>query len=267
MLCMRYITHKSMYFHHMLVWAIMGWMVVGANAYAAQEAVLTSGKVVQVINGKNFTLATGKTVRLASIQVPNKARSSDEKDEPQSHEAFKALQQQLEGKTVQLESIDSAEDRHGRMIAWVYDEQGAFVQCEILKRGMGWVYSFFDSADKAKELLACEAEAEKSKLGVWGEPNYAVLDADHAESAISQFRLVQGTVKKVEDHVNTVYINFGEDWKTDFTIIVDLKDTEHFATGWLHNLEGKKVRVRGWVFDKNGPAIELTHPEQLEIQS
>jgi micrococcal nuclease len=30
-------------------------------------------------------------------------------------------------------------------------------------------------------------------------------------------------------------------------------------------LEGALVRIRGWVDDRDGPRIELTHPEQLEV--
>jgi hypothetical protein len=32
----------------------------------------------------------------------------------------------------------------------------------------------------------------------------------------------------------------------------------------LASLEGQRVRVRGWVESWNGPAIEATHPEQIE---
>ena len=30
-------------------------------------------------------------------------------------------------------------------------------------------------------------------------------------------------------------------------------------------LEGALVRVRGWVDDRDGPRIEVTHPEQIEV--
>ena len=29
--------------------------------------------------------------------------------------------------------------------------------------------------------------------------------------------------------------------------------------------EGKRVRVRGWLKSFNGPLIEATHPEQIEL--
>jgi hypothetical protein len=30
-------------------------------------------------------------------------------------------------------------------------------------------------------------------------------------------------------------------------------------------LKGKRVRVRGWLKNFNGPSITVTHPEQIEI--
>ncbi len=30
-------------------------------------------------------------------------------------------------------------------------------------------------------------------------------------------------------------------------------------------LEGALVRIRGWVDERDGPRIEVTHPEQIEV--
>jgi micrococcal nuclease len=31
------------------------------------------------------------------------------------------------------------------------------------------------------------------------------------------------------------------------------------------SLERRRVRVRGWIEERNGPRIEASHPEQIEI--
>jgi hypothetical protein len=33
----------------------------------------------------------------------------------------------------------------------------------------------------------------------------------------------------------------------------------------VESLKGKRLRVRGWVKSRNGPMIEATHPEQIEL--
>jgi hypothetical protein len=30
-------------------------------------------------------------------------------------------------------------------------------------------------------------------------------------------------------------------------------------------LDGRRIRVRGWLRSRNGPMIEATHPEQIEL--
>ena len=30
-------------------------------------------------------------------------------------------------------------------------------------------------------------------------------------------------------------------------------------------MEGKRIRVRGWLRSYNGPVIDVTHPEQIEL--
>jgi micrococcal nuclease len=55
--------------------------------------------------------------------------------------------------------------------------------------------------------------------------------------------------------------------RSDFTISVERKDASAFTTAGidLKGLTGKGVQVRGWVEWRNGPMIEASHPEQIEI--
>jgi hypothetical protein len=64
------------------------------------------------------------------------------------------------------------------------------------------------------------------------------------------------------------YINFGADWRKDFTVSIRRRDLRDFRKAWgerLKKLEGKAVRVRGWLRLRNGPMIEATHAEQIEV--
>lgn len=64
-----------------------------------------------------------------------------------------------------------------------------------------------------------------------------------------------------------IYLNFAEDWRADFTISIARKTAKAFEAAGLdlHALAGKRVRVRGWVERRNGPMIEATYPEQIEL--
>ncbi|MEQ9608241.1 MAG: thermonuclease family protein, partial [Kiloniellaceae bacterium] len=62
------------------------------------------------------------------------------------------------------------------------------------------------------------------------------------------------------------YLNFAEDWREDFTISLDRRAERLFTEQGLDlgDYAGKRVRVRGWLKVRNGPMIEVTHPEQIE---
>ncbi len=64
-----------------------------------------------------------------------------------------------------------------------------------------------------------------------------------------------------------VYLNFGPDWRTDFTIAIAPRDRRRFTRAGLlpGDWDGRRLRVRGWLKRYNGPMIEATHPEQIEL--
>lgn len=222
-------------------------------------------RVEAVPTAKTLLLENGQVVRLAAIQAPNRARHAQERNDTLAEQAHRWLEAQVRGDRVRVEAVSRTPDRHGRIVARVYDGEGRLLQAELLRAGMGWAYTFPDTRDMAAELLAAEREAEAAQRGVWAEPDYAVLEPDDAMPYRGEFRLVEGDVRSVNESKGRYYLNFGEDWKTDFTLMVSARDARRFEEGWLMGLAGKRVRVRGWLFRMNGPAMELTHPEQLEV--
>ena len=63
------------------------------------------------------------------------------------------------------------------------------------------------------------------------------------------------------------YLNFGTDWKTDFTVVVPPDAVRLFRREGVDipSFQGRTVRVRGWLRWYNGPQMEVTHPEQIEV--
>ena len=64
-----------------------------------------------------------------------------------------------------------------------------------------------------------------------------------------------------------MYLNFGNDWKTDFTVTLGPMARRLFKKAGIEplSLEGKRIRARGWLKKRNGPMIEASHPEQIEV--
>ncbi len=62
-------------------------------------------------------------------------------------------------------------------------------------------------------------------------------------------------------------MNFGRRWSQALTVTILKRHERMFAGAGLQPkaLEHRGVRVRGWVEERNGPRIEATRPEQIEI--
>ncbi len=77
----------------------------------------------------------------------------------------------------------------------------------------------------------------------------------------------RGTVAAVGEGGGRLYLNFAPDWRSDFTISVERKDASAFAAAGidLKKLAGTRLRARGFLAWRNGPMIEASHPEQIEL--
>ncbi|MEO7224288.1 MAG: thermonuclease family protein, partial [Devosia sp.] len=64
-----------------------------------------------------------------------------------------------------------------------------------------------------------------------------------------------------------VFLNFGRHYKEDFTAVIDARALRLFADAGIDPAKfgGALLRVRGWIDDRDGPRIAITHPEQIEL--
>jgi hypothetical protein len=78
---------------------------------------------------------------------------------------------------------------------------------------------------------------------------------------------VEGRVLLADRRSSRIFLNFGRFWKEDFTAVIEGPALRLFERDALDPLalEGALVRIRGWVDDRDGPRIEITHPEQIEV--
>jgi len=94
-------------------------------------------------------------------------------------------------------------------------------------------------------------------------------DGPAAELAAERgrFTVVEGKVLSVRESAGTIYMNFGRQWSQALTVTILKRNERSFAAAGLEprTLENRRLRVRGWLEDRNGPRIEATRPEQIEI--
>jgi endonuclease YncB( thermonuclease family) len=238
-------------------------MVGGAGAGRADPP----APVAEIVDGDTVRLADGRVVRLAGIEAPKPPPGGETaRAWPLSDAARDALDELLRGRAVALREAGTQPDRHGRWVAHLFREDGVWIEGELLRRGVARVRTAAEDRAQAGEMLALEEEARNARRGLWRSPAFAVRDAA-AVGRGEGFQLVEGRVVEAAAVKGDVYLNFGPDWRTDFTVQIPRRVLRLFREAKLDPAawSGRRVRVRGWLQSRNGPLIEATHPEQIEL--
>ncbi|MDE0389010.1 MAG: thermonuclease family protein [Rhodospirillales bacterium] len=226
-------------------------------------------RVVEVIDGSTVLLEDGETVRLAGIEAPkHTSRDAASRTEPLAEKAKQALVDLVQGRRVGLATGNVPRDRYGRLRGHLMrSDDGTWIQGALLAAGLARVHSLVDDRAGVAEMHAIERGARADRRGIWSQPRYQVLTASKADDGLHSFQLVEGRVKAAAVVRGRGYLNFGDDWREDFTVSIGPRDRRRFETEGIaiEDYEGRLVRVRGWVDSFNGPMIEATHPEQIEV--
>lgn len=81
-------------------------------------------------------------------------------------EASEFTRRMVEGKEVCLEFDWRIKDKYGRLLAYVYLEDGTFINSEIIKQGYGYAYTRYPFK-YMDEFRNYEKEARKNGIGLW----------------------------------------------------------------------------------------------------
>jgi endonuclease YncB( thermonuclease family) len=225
-------------------------------------------RAVEIVDGDTLRLDDGREVRLVGLQAPKLPLGRpDFPTWPLAPEAKAALAELALDETLQLFYGGARMDRYGRVLAHLVRSDGEWVQGAMLTRGLARTYSFADNRALVPQLLERERAARAARRGIWALDWYRIRKPRETEADIDSYQLVEGRVLAVAEQRSNSYLNFGADWRTDFTLVADSRARRLCAAEGLDlpALEGRLLRARGWIESFNGPMIEITHPEQIEV--
>ncbi len=252
----------------MLRWFFICVTLLGAAPAAAAGAEQDTATVREVIDGDTLTLDTGETVRLVGIQAPKLPLDRPHFAKwPLADEARAALIELGKGQPVRLSYGGARRDRYNRLLEHLHRAaDDRWLQGEMLARGMARVYTFSDNRALAGEMLALEQAARAARRGIWADEFYRIRNVDELDRFIDSFQLVEGKILNSAKLRDYIFLNFGADYRTDFTVAIAKRDWKNFTAEEIDPAlwRGHSVRVRGWLEKRNGPVIEITHPEQIE---
>lgn len=225
--------------------------------------------VDQVIDPLRIRLQDGRIIQLTGLEIPG-LEASDPGD--QATQTFEWLKKTVEKKQVTFyQTKHESEGRRNRMGHYLGHietrEDKIWIQGAYLLNGWAHVQPSPLHTEMATQMLNLQSRAMENKRGLWAEEKQAVLNPDNATEKMNSWAIVEGKIVKTAMSNNTVYLNFGDDWRKDFTIGVEPEIRRQLSKKQISaiDLQGRHIRVYGWIESYNGPFIKLSNAAWLEI--
>lgn len=129
-----------------------------------------SVRVVRVIDGDTIEACCigwkRESIRYIGINTPETDHPT-KGVEAYGKEAKEANRKLVAGKTVRLEFDVQQRDRHGRLLAYVYLDDGTFVNAWLVEQGYAQVMTVPPNVKHQQLFLKLQLEAEETRRGLW----------------------------------------------------------------------------------------------------
>jgi endonuclease YncB( thermonuclease family) len=246
--------------------ALASFLPVSADAQAAPEAgCLTAplpARAASTPDPRSLALEDGRVLRVAGIE----SFALLHPDGVAADAALRArLRQLAEGSDLRIELLSAKKDRYGRLPAVVALADGRTLQEALLGEGLAIALTS-GTTPCFTRFLAAEDEARRAERGFWAETALPKARPQALASRIGRFAIFEGRVVSVGIRRSATYLNFGERWSEDVSVEVRGRDRDLFNGGAdLAGLEGRLVRVRGFLDERAGPRLVVRSPAQIEV--
>ncbi|MGH6844344.1 MAG: thermonuclease family protein [Methylocella sp.] len=233
----------------------------------------TSGKVVSVDERLELTLENGIRLKNAGVDAPRPTPGDPDLDV----RARDRLSQWLGGQEIFFRPLEPGLDRWGRIVAFIFavapeSANGPApvpVGAALIDAGLARYEPSAAARPCRSVLLAAEAGARASGLGLWADPYYAIIAAadrrSFAEKAGSSV-IVEGRISGIASRRPRITLYFGPRHGWDFSVTILPRNNKIFEAAYssLAGLTGQTVRVRGLLDTRFGPQIEISDPDEVE---
>jgi endonuclease YncB( thermonuclease family) len=229
-----------------------------------------SAEVAAVIDGDTLQLADGAVLRLSGIEAPKRDLAPhDDALARLARAAAEALKAAIGSRPITLRQDAGKRDRYGRRLAQAFSDGGVWLQEALVVQGLARVHGDGRNRLGLEALLKTEAQAREAGRGIWRHPLFTVRAADDPklERFAGRFQIIEGRVFAAAIVKGIGFINFGADRHTDLTLVLkkpalDLGGPAMMDLAWLTS---KPIRCRGWLDLYDGPRIDISQPEQIEV--
>ena len=137
----------------------------GTERQIAELIAVVDGDTIDVIVDGQF-----ERVRYIGVDTP-------ELEDPYYTEASMANRILLGNGNLTLVRDVSETDRYGRMLRYVFNQQGTFINYELINNGFAHLVTFPPDVACADTFLAAQEDARNRQAGIWGLPHFQESDS------------------------------------------------------------------------------------------
>lgn len=123
--------------------------------------------VQRVMDGDTVEMAGGEKVRYIGLDTPE-LHHPRKPVQWYGREAKEFNRQMVEGKKVRLELDVDRRDKYKRLLAYVFLEDGTFVNAELLRKGYARLLTFPPNVKYVDLFVKMQKEARDARRGLWG---------------------------------------------------------------------------------------------------
>ncbi len=218
-------------------------------------------QVIYVYDGDTVKLKDGRRVRLIGIDTPEIDRNGGN-NEPLANEARATLKDMLdqENRILLLQYGAEHLDHYGRLLAHGFLQNGDNVAVRLLQKGLATTLVVPPNTWALVCYQRLEDDARTDRIGLWALNRYQTLASNDLPADTRGFRIVRGRVTGIRETSRSTWI----DLQGPLVLHISHKDRANFAPGYLEQLVGRTVEVRGWIKqDRNGLRMHIIHPAAL----
>lgn len=238
----------------------------GAQPLPVAEAPIPSAhqaqwqRVTSVHDGDTITLESGEKIRLLGINTPEVGGYRPL--EPGGMAARDWLRDQILGKAVRLEFDATLRDRYQRLLAHVFDSNGAHLNLELVRRGFATTDIYPPCLKYADALIQAERQAEREKRGIWAQPDHQAVSVESfGDGRREGWHRFTGTPTEVIKGSSWAGLRF----KGGLEAHIPVDNLGLFPP--LESYLGRNLEVRGW-FSRHGSgnSISIRHPSAMPLK-
>jgi micrococcal nuclease len=128
-------------------------------------------QVTKVVDGDTFWADNGTSkgvkIRLIGVDAPESKKAFKKEVGYYGKEAKAYLVQLISGKSVKIICDVDSLDQYGRTLAYVYMENGTFINADLVKNGYAMVMTVPPNVKHADEFVKLQQEARENNRGLW----------------------------------------------------------------------------------------------------